>query len=543
MSESVQAAQEVAQEAEVVVVSDPVFINTDAGAVAVFGHELVSKKDLVILAQCLTLEELSLKNGGHGVKSVVFRDDNFPKSNDSKPILASCSFDVDGISINLLHTFTKCVEVMLDNEPDSSIHAIWHRNMILNYLHEIHHLNYLNGDPMSDEEVETAEELAKEWSKCNLIELAQNVDIEPSHHAESSFFAGQLMELLAENTEDWAVAQRDMLENHSMFHIDENKDHGSLTLNFKGYMHLWSGDEVDDKKWNKETILGAGEESPLAASVRAANTEADIPVETVAPVQETPVVGGLPTSEYDEMSVDPNTMVTEGFGGNAGEMAEPAPVAQPSSAQPMFQPAQPAAPAAPTNNAFPIGGQPAPTAPAQPEHATATQTTPEVQTLPQTGLTNEQTAEIVMGVYAKCYNHIFTNCQRLLNSDVGFQNPDAVITTPVVLTDSEVAVVPKADAFNAAGTWQSGGDIVNCELRGFIMKNTKLPAYKLFINMNGHQLIRLLLPQNPATNSRPALQARGGSCLMWVMEGDDAITQAGGKKFLFKYLDGQVSPC
>ncbi len=52
----IMSTAETAVQAEapvVIVASDPVFINTAWGAVAVFGHEFVSKKDLIILGLCL----------------------------------------------------------------------------------------------------------------------------------------------------------------------------------------------------------------------------------------------------------------------------------------------------------------------------------------------------------------------------------------------------------------------------------------------------------------------------------------------------------
>ncbi len=538
-SNAAEAAKETKVAAETPAVCDPMFINTDAGAVAVFGHEFISKKDLVILAHCLTLPELSIENGGHKVKSVVFRIDSIPKDEAGNPILASCCFDAGAIIISLMYTFTKAVEVMLDEEPDSSIVAIYQRNLILNYLHEINHLGMLDGNgKLSDSETTELEELAGDWSTEKIYELAQTVDIEPAHHAESAFLAGQIIELLLENDEPWAKHQRLMLDNHNMYNLVETDKHQGIVLNFKGYMHLMSSDESDNEVWNKETILGAGVESPLAEAIRPVNTE-DLPTDT--PPEEVATAGGFEAgSEAMELedpgaAFDPNLFGPDGMP-TLESLFEPPVPGEPLLGTPT---AAGAMTGGPTYTGFPIAGQEV--------AAIATETGPAVNVFPQTGLDEKDTADICQSVYAKCYNHIFGKCERVLNSDVGFQNPDAVATIPIVLTEQEKAVIVKCDCLDENGRF--------CEqlatttaLRGSIMKNTKLPTYKLYINVNGQEKVRVLLPQNPGkiqggAYTKTALQARGGSCIMYIMEGNDAVAKATGKKFLCKIVDGKVLPC
>jgi hypothetical protein len=70
-----QQAQQVLKKSAPV---DPVFINTPTGTVAVFGHKYVSKNMLQMLGTALIHD--AFETIYHGVKSVVFRIDGYPKS-------------------------------------------------------------------------------------------------------------------------------------------------------------------------------------------------------------------------------------------------------------------------------------------------------------------------------------------------------------------------------------------------------------------------------------------------------------------------------
>jgi hypothetical protein len=553
---STAAVAPVAPVSAPIVVSDPVFVNTESGAVAVYGHEFVSKKDLVILAHCLTLPEFSKGMGAgfspHNVKSVVFRTDNRPKDDKGGPVLANAAFDAGAITVNLLQTVTSGIEDAMKNNQ-VSIFASYHRNMIMNFLHEIHHLSTLDEVPKDEELKEMAEEDAQLWAMDCLIYLAKTVDIEPAHHAESSFLAGQLMELLAENTDPWAIAQRNMLDNHIMYLLaatDEKKE--MAFYNFKGYAQILSGD-VTSPDWNKETILGAGALNPFEAAIRA--------ISEVIPAMHTPTSAMINSSAaYNDMQTESEIAMEEDQGGwHSAEMGmdmEPTNTMFPVGVVPvshMSAPPQPNPTA--TFNGFPVGQPTAPQHHTQPVASSA-------------GLTNEQIAVIVKGVYDKCYQHIFQHCGRLLNSDTGFSIPKAVyrlevplnpedktsnatkfIPFGIPLTPVEQAVVVGMNCMDVNEHFCSKMLTSGGILFGNTMKNTNLPHYKLYINMGGQIIQRLLLPQNPATRDRAgqykqtAMAARTGSAIMYVFEGDDAIVAAGGKKLTWKNTNGQWEKC
>jgi hypothetical protein len=561
MSDS--AATEV-QTSAPVIAHDPVFINTVHGAVAVYGHEMIAKKDLVILASCLTMEEFGIDEGDHGVRVVVFRDDNRP-IDENGPLMAACVPDAGAIVMNLIEIFTKATEEALD-DPETAIRACYHRNLILNYLHEIHHMEMLHktGMPTDDERKDELEEMAEEWALSKLFEMAKSIDIEPAHHAESSFLSSNLMTLLVENDDSWAIDQRYMLENNIMYHLAEKDTTPELTfMSFKGVCHLMSGDAPEDKAWTTDTIVGALPESELANIIKGVDTDAQVEVklvpatatpnaatespfvedDAVSTVVEDAEAVQIPDPGVETVLADPNTQDFGGFGGQEA-FEDPAVVASPAmTALAAANPTLPTAPAAtgPTNTMFPVAGAPAAVAPpVAPVAAVATQTTPVQATLPQTGLTPEQTRDIVFSAFNKIYSHIFTNCGRLLNSDMAFSNHDAVMTMPIQLDANEQAVITKMDCLDENGRWCPAMATTN-GLRGYLSKG-KLPFYKLYINNGGFESIRLLMPQNPAKRggdgqySKPALQARGGSCIMYVKD-----VQA--DKFAFKCIDGAWQAC
>ena len=92
---------------------DPIFINTPTGSVAIFGHEFVSKKMLQVLGIVLSHDAFEITY--HGVKSIVFRTDGYPKD-EGRSICANFAPDVCGISINLEKTIEKAIEGSMDHK-------------------------------------------------------------------------------------------------------------------------------------------------------------------------------------------------------------------------------------------------------------------------------------------------------------------------------------------------------------------------------------------------------------------------------------------
>lgn len=519
-------------------VHDPVLVNTVWGAVAVFGHQFVSKKDLLIVEHCLALEDFSGPDGvDHNVKSIVFRDDNRPEDTTGRPVLGNVSFDHGAIAINLFGIVASAIKDAL-NRPEVAILATFHRNVIHTLLHEIHHCSTLDRFPKDPEEEKVEEDAAEEWAKEKLFFLAKTVDLEPAHHAESSVLASQLMELLHGKEDEWSIDQRHKLDNHIMYELPETEVHKAVTLNlFKEYMRHQSKDNTD-KVWDNDTITATAAVSQVVEQVVASSPATPPEVELPNANALFPEVMELEYDGYEGMARDPygNT-----FGGMSwDEIPEQNFPAQANPNVPLFATNQ-----VPLNSAFPISnGNPAPQA--QYNQPAAPQMAADVTVYPKTGLTLEQTAAIVEGVYRKCYNHIFTNCGRRMDSDKAFDFPENVYKMGVALTEMEMRVVVKMDCLDANERFCSGMPTTAVgQLFGQVFSNTKLPAYKIYINMDGYERCRLLMPQNTAKSdgrgglTKQALAARAGSAIMYIKEGNDNVIKAGGKTWLHKIVDNQ----
>jgi hypothetical protein len=518
------------------VIHDPVFINTEWGATAVYGYHEVSKRELEILAACLMLPEFAADQNDHRVRSVVFRTDNRPINEKGEPILANATPIVGGIAINLMQTVVVAMEESLDN-PKCSIKASYYRNIILSFLHEIQHISTLLDIPTDPDRLQEEEDLANEWAMEKLYYLAKNVNLEPAHHTESPYLCRQIMELLKEKDDDWSQTQRRYLDNNILYSAPKNDEHDLMEFHsFKGYLHLMSGDKYDVPEWNKESA------SPLAAIIRA--------IDNTIPAMEPelpPMVAQMSNPFPHEMfEIDERG----GFDPNNVSYTPPVLPTFPTVASdyPFVDENEGDVPniqVIGTVVATPVVGSPS----HQYQAASADQAQPVVQVYPRTGLTEAQTGEIVKALYGKIYSHIFHNCGRQLNNDMAFKNPENVYVSGIPLTEMEKRVVVKMNCLDPNGRWCPNMRTEGGLLFGSTMKNTKLPTYTLFINADGFERVRVILPQNTAKRdasgayTKPTLLARSGSCIMYVMEGNDDVAKSTGKKFLMKIVDGQILAC
>jgi hypothetical protein len=164
-------------------------------------------------------------------------------------------------------------------------------------------------------------------------------------------------------------------------------------------------------------------------------------------------------------------------------------------------------------------------------------------TYPDNGLTAEVITQTLQTIYQRLYHHIFTKCDRQLNSDVGFANPQAVLTavqiSDVIQRFGGENLVMEYDTLNATGQYST--EKFSGYIRGTIMKKTQLPAYDLFLNIGTRRIARRLVPQNPAKISngaytQSAQEARTGHAVMWIID-RDAKKELGQKPFIAKIRD------
>lgn len=554
------AEQQAVQETEVAR-SVPRIVPTTFVDVAVYGWELVGETCLKILALCLGIHDKMEM----GIKSVIITDQPIHQciGGERQTSVAIYCRDVQAVAINVRSVWKRVMAMMAKGKwsPDgASFVAMWHMDLLLSLLHEIHH-GVSMVDPDNAELIETdeacrasEEQEAEEWAKQMLTDLAKGFNIEPGRLEETpalNKFWTEFLEHLSkldgsgEDDElmlDWATAQREMLESGDMWsqRVD-GREEPFTAKSFRNFMHAWSGDEYDDESWaqpmsdsppladnnmvekEQEIAPDPKEASPASAS--------DEMLEDVEPQYAS-------DDDYAAMEAAAEAMAMAEF---TGYQPQQAPVQQPA---PQYAAQQPP----PVTNATPQGQQATDFTPFG--GTTTYQQSSEGPThrpLPRTGLSHEQTATIAKAVFGKMYNHIFGSCGRLLNSDQGFSNPERVSEIPIELTEEEKRVIVKCDCVDANGRYCPQMPTTQ-GLFGQVTKANKIPGYKVYINDDGVEKIRFCLAQNvnKRTNagelSKPAQAARSGSCIMYIMDGRDNLPQ-GTKKFLFKIVDGQWLSC
>ena len=466
----------------------------------IYGGEMISADEKGQMAQII--ENIDLKGK---VKLISFRDDDHPKDGNGSPIFANCCPDLGGICVNLLHTFDQSMSAVLGSEKGTSVVAVYHRNMLLNIIHETIHLTNIG---LVDEKE------CEKMAMSVLVSTAKGWDLEPGTLADNPYFRMQWATTLESMSEDKLKEQVYMVGNHIMFHKPAKAEADtSLILNhFREYMHLLSNEDPNSDEWKKEVKscmnLKPSPSSPslyehMKSPEPAAelNTVADLfedivvnptPVSTMKPFEAT--IDMVPGEDYYTDYDQPTGAVDMSYAFGGGNSA-------PTSAfgTPTPTPVQPA-----FGNFGNFG---------QPSAGVATPA--------------DNIANIMGGLYEKLSNHIFKVCQPVAGSDIGFQFPEGVCITPVQLSPDEARLVYSYTCLDENARF-CPNVVANGFIRGMILKNTKLPCYDFICNIAGRAVHRKMIPQNPAkmTNgmySDMAQQARSGVAICHIFEGDKAL--------------------
>lgn len=468
----------------------------------VFGDELLSKKQIGCLVKCITKAE---KATDAGVRVVVIRDDGKPEK-----AMATVSPDSGAITINLVNTWKQSLANAKKCRTVSMV-AMFHNMLLLNVLHEIHHLTALGmaDAELTEEEKKKAEEDAEVWASETLDYLVQNEDLEPDHPANSKFLGKMVMEELKAETK-WAAKQREMVEEHVYY---QNAKSTLVAMSFKKYLRIASKN-LNDIAWDKDTIIEGPdpiENQLIDLTLVAGQYQMHIPFR--------PAMAPAP-----EVHQEAQTEITQAVVPTPEAFFEP--LQQPAGFASQFNPASfpmedEAEVAAEVERRFGLGDS----APAvQQQVAPVAQPQPVAQAAPVTQMqhTPEQVKALMYNVFAKCYNLIFGQCQPTTK---GFDLPQNVHIKAVKLTAEEMLYVKAVDCLDANGRWCARKPTNDGEIRGLIMKNMPIPYYKLYIEYGGHKVTRVLLPQNPqkmtdGQYSKRAIEAQNGAAIMYVKDGD-----------------------
>ena len=152
------------------------------------------------------------------------------------------------------------------------------------------------------------------------------------------------------------------------------------------------------------------------------------------------------------------------------------------------------------------------------------------------------------------YTHIFTKCGFMPGQDLGFTNVSAIFE-PIRI--SHIANIDKIlvaiDTMHPAGQFLKHVDVwhpVDGEIRqagsitGLAHKDGHLPAYRIYLNINGQEVERSFLPQNP-TKVHPPGHQNAGQPKAWsilAMNGNALAMLSDGGKPKIKILTPPGSP-
>lgn len=568
MSQQQQAVQ--AEAAAMVEVDVPAIIGTKWADVAVIGHQHMSPRDMQVLKACLTMPEWAETD--HGVRVVVFRDDDFPVNTRTKrPVFACSCFDSRAIVINLNHTWRKTINIALKS-PEMSVHAIWHQEMIRSYLHEMAHLSPRHNANtrrqmeavMRAKDAKAEEKEADNFSLAMLFELAKTVNIEPALWVNSPWFAFHANALLdfagneptKSEEDEWFANQRWMLDNHIFYSLAaaEGENHPVTLVSFKQFCEIQAPE--GEAGWDTPTT-----EVEQTADERIQSLiDADLSEQPLAPTPgvnsvktDTIILGGTAEQQQEmaqtladihtmykqpEAAVEPANMPEE-YGMEPPEDMDfdesvfyPQPEESPTVAAPPVGTAPAAAPqavytppAAAQGHSFPDPNAVSPTmTPVEPPPVNNTQQ--QAVTLGRTGISEQESAQIAHTVYIKIFQHMFTRCQPTTahGPDRGFLWPEGATHEYIQLTDKEKLVVTAMDCHDMQGRWCPKTPSTN-GLLGMLTKDKAMPCYTIYMNFDGVEVCRKVIPQNPAKRgsdgqySKTALMAQQGTQIAHIFVG------------------------
>lgn len=497
---------------------------TLSGGVVIHGVHLISNKLIGVINEIMKLDEYTDKDGvkhksdNFGVRNITFKNDGYPTGK-----VGMAYVDAGAIAINLEEIWSSCLSVLEEGKVKLSMTGIiWHE-LIKTVLHEIHHIDACR-DPelrkLIEDDPKGADEEAENWASEIIVDLTKTFDIEPSALSEMPFFRVKLMELMTTmNDEDWVTRTKLMLEEGIMYHDEDN----NITLtSFKEYIRGIDDPENKDDSYEQgvsvidlifnmddgssiKTAEATSEPKTEEVTKPTAETEASKEVETTTATNTTSpgetLFGQIPTEEDHNTPMNDNTIDKVQLPEHI--VAEQEQIAAAASAVPATSPP-------------------------------ATQYTPN-------GLSSETIVAFLKDVYMRLYTQIFTKCGWQLNSDQCFTNPGAILE-PVSIVDL-IQLHQAPNLIMEYDTLDGSGHLKPEECKGFIRglvfnKSNQygIPAFAIYLNLNGMRVKRSLIAQNAAkiTNgsySPMALEARAGHAIAWLFSEDE------NKKFVAKIRD------
>ena len=545
-----------------------VFINTD----------LVTDKTIAIMLTCL--EDLKFEALGHGLFSVVFREDNRPKGewvyvepDDEDPTYEPSIWRIFPDSKAAVCNLYECIQSAIRDTQDTvkkktecvSVYAAAWKNILQGFFHEVHHGNSFLGNKdlldILDECTNRSEEAAAqiredeetaavEFARQMLFKIAKIMDCEVEF---SPVVANMVdMALMAEieaingdadspeEMKRWAMIQTYLRDNGGVFYdpkVPGTDTHTIYLKTFKSFMHFLSRDADNDPAWNTQTtgvVKLEAKFTPYSGSAH--DVEPSVgqpdPGVVITTIQPEPGTIDAKFTAYDDDDVVPDfeyesDAVTPGFEGVTH--FQPTPAVQPEVVQTPVQTAV----VNPTTDKWvaPWEQAASPVAPTPPVNPTngynPNVVIGEHAYQPIVLPAGVNAMNVVYGLYSKIFTHIFRDCRyNPANQAMPFEMAGN-IATPLVLDQHESLFVKEMTC--TINNQYRTGVRAQGSISGYLMdKERKLPGYDLTMSTpEGTQIKRRFIPQNPhkvdvktGALTATAQLARNGAGIMWIIDPD-----------------------
>jgi len=578
MSNAVMVAE---QKQDRAVASSIRTIDAAYGPVAIINDDLLTPKTVGIMMAAL--EDPLFESAGHGLFSIVIRDDGRPfgeivhYEGDDEPTYEPSIWRIYPDPKVAVCNLVECVQSAIRDTQSGakpktecvSVYAATWKNILQGFFHEAHHANRfltdanllsvlenrLAEDVDGESIKEEAETAACAFAREILFKLAKKMDIEVEFSAKVATMVDTMLmaEIEAINGDAdspdelkrWATIQTYLRDNGGVYYdpkIPGTDTHTICLKSFKSFLHFLSRDADNDPSWNTKTdgIVNVGMvAAPLNEDAHGNST---LPG---AQVMNTLFPAAVEGVSYDDDDYTPDyeyngPTTVPGFEGVANFVA-PAPVV--------------VAPAPVT----PTGGMPASngwTAPWDKPAAPAVTPNPGVVN-PTYGYNPNvvvganayqpvvlpagvNAMDVVYGLYKKIFMHIFRDCRyNPRNLAMPFEMAGN-IATPLPLDQHEILFAKEMTCLvnGQRRTVPVQGSITGL----FIDKECRLPGYDLILSLvDGTQVKRRFIPQNPTkvnkdtkVLSAPALEAQNGAGILWIMDPDNE------KGFSVRVYNGMV---